>query len=94
MAPAAESSTFVPQYEPQVALLEEYYEQNPLPTLAPPPPWPSHAPTMAWKADDLHVDNQHITYLSDAEQREIMAACAVFTGPVPLLAVCLPNVIH
>ena len=73
-------------------MLEEYYEQNPLSTPAPPPPWPCHAPTMACKADDLHADNQHIAYLSDAEQKEILTASAAFDGPVPHLEVCLPNI--
>ncbi|KAK4156181.1 hypothetical protein C8A00DRAFT_12884 [Chaetomidium leptoderma] len=105
MASAADSSTFTPQYEPQLALLEEYCERNPVPegllssNHALPTPWPSRAPVMAWKADDLHADNEYIACLSDDERREIMAVCAAFTGsgkslnnldassfPLPLLA--------
>ncbi|KAH6624810.1 hypothetical protein B0J18DRAFT_190485 [Chaetomium sp. MPI-SDFR-AT-0129] len=106
MASATDSSTFTPQYEPELDLLEEYCERNPVPeellsstTSALPPPWPSRTSVMAWKAGDLQVDNEYITYLSDGEQREIMAACAAFTEsgkslngldassfPLPLLA--------
>ncbi|KAK4146227.1 uncharacterized protein C8A04DRAFT_35207 [Dichotomopilus funicola] len=92
MASAADSSTFTPQYEPQLDFLEEYCKRHPVPE--------GFAPVMAWKADDLQVDdNEYITCLSDDEQREIMTACATFTEsgkslndldassfPLPLLA--------
>ena len=83
-----QSLTFTPQYEPQLGLLEEYCALNPVlevpsSSLALATPWPGHAPIMAWKAEDLDVDKRHIVHLSADEQKEVMSACAAFTGSIP-----------
>jgi len=84
------SSAFVPQYEPQEALLRDFCSKNPIPPTAGlpalPDPWPLTAPVMAWKAQDLQ--GRYITHLTDAERGEIVSACAAYTGklfPVSLL---------
>ncbi len=88
MASNTQNLAFTPQYEPQLALLEEYCVRNPVPEVPPSSPalatpWPSCAHVMAWKAKDLDVDKSHVVHLSADGQKEVMSACAAFTGSIP-----------
>lgn len=82
------SQQFIPQYQPQEALLQDYYRDNPLPEsppTLPSPPWPqSPTPIMAWKAQDLKEN--HIIQLSEPQCREITSACNTYSGEL----VCFP----